>query len=135
LEVITAIGTPLLWWLAAIALVIGIIWALAGLDWRFGVVVMATFATWIPWLFAGRGAMFTFYSITMIPFMAIGLAMVLGVILGPARSGPRRQTGAAIVATIVALIVLDFAFMYPVYTAELLTRQQWSWRMWLQGWI
>ncbi|MDR2974818.1 MAG: phospholipid carrier-dependent glycosyltransferase [Propionibacteriaceae bacterium] len=135
LEVVTAIGTPLLWWLAALALVIGIVWALAGLDWRFGVVVMATFATWIPWLFAGRGAMFTFYSITMIPFMAIGLAMVLGVILGPARSGPRRQSGAVIVATIVALIVLNFAFMYPVYTAELLTRQQWSWRMWLQGWI
>ena len=135
LRVITSLGTPLLWWAACLALIAGLVWWLAGMDWRFGVAVLGTCSTWVPWIFTGRGAMFSFYSITMIPFMAIGLAMALGVILGPRNGGQRRQSGAVIVGAIVALIVLDFAFIYPVLTAELMTRTQWQWRMWLPGWV
>ncbi len=135
LRVITALGTPLLWWAAAAALVAALVWWLAGSDWRFGVVVLGMASTWLPWMFTGRGALFSFYGITMIPFMAIGLAMALGVILGPARSGPRRQSGAIIAGAITALIVADFAFNYPILTGELLTWQQWRLRMWLPGWV
>jgi dolichyl-phosphate-mannose--protein O-mannosyl transferase len=134
MRVITALGTPLLWWAATVALLAGLVWWLAGRDWRFGVVVVGFASTWLPWVFSNRGAMFSFYAITMIPFMVIGLAMALGLILGPARPGVRRQTGAVLVGTLVALIVLNFAFMYPLYTAQLLTHQQWSWRIWLPGW-
>jgi len=135
MRVITGLGTPLLWWAATLALIAGLVWWLAGMDWRFGVVVLATCSTWVPWIFSDRGAMFVFYAITMIPFMVIGLAMALGVILGPARSGPRRQSGAIIVGTVVALIILNFAFFYPILTGELITRRQWLWRIWLPGWV
>jgi dolichyl-phosphate-mannose--protein O-mannosyl transferase len=135
MRVVTGLGTPILWWLAAICLVIGLIWWLAGMDWRFGVVILGMASTWVPWLMSSRGAMFSFYAICMIPFMVIGLAMVLGVVLGPARTGPRRQNGAIIVTAVVCLVIVNFAFNYPVLTGELLTRQQWQWRMWLTGWI
>ena len=135
LRVVTALGTPLLWWLGAIALVIALVWWLAGMDWRFGVAVLGFCSTWVPWIFSGRGAMFSFYGITMIPFTVIALAMVMGVVMGPANAGLRRQRGTIIVGTLVALIVLDFAFNYPIYTGELMTREHWSWRMWLPGWI
>jgi len=135
LQVITALGTPLLWWAAAIALVAALVWWLAGMDWRFGVVVLATCSTWLPWVFSARGAKFSFYAVTMIPFMAIGLAMALGVILGPARRGPRRQSGAVIVGVLVALIIADFAFMYPILTAQMLTYDQYRWRIWWPGWV
>jgi hypothetical protein len=134
MRVITALGTPLLWWAATVALLAGLVWWLAGRDWRFGVVVLGFASTWLPWVISNRGAMFSFYAITMIPFMAIGLAMALGILLGPARPGVRRQTGAVLVGTLVALSVLNFAFMYPLYTGQLLTHRQWLWRIWLPGW-
>jgi hypothetical protein len=136
LRVISANGTPLLWWLAALALLAGLVWWLAGADWRFGVTSLGLLSTWVPWLTeTGGRPLFFFYAITMIPFTAIGLAMALGVVLGPAAAGRRRFVGAVIVGVIVALIILDFAFMYPVYTDRLLTRDHWQWRMWLSGWI
>jgi len=135
LRVITAIGTPLLWWAGAIALLIGLVWWLAGMDWRFGVAILGMASTWLPWAFSSRGAMFTFYTITMVPFVCIGLAMALGVILGPSRAGPRRQSGAIIVGVFLALVILDFAFMYPLYTGDMLTRREWQFRIWLPGWI
>jgi len=135
LRVITALGTPLLWWLAVIALLAGLVWWLAGMDWRFGVAILGMASTWVPWIISGRGAKFTFYTITMAPFMCIALAMVMGVILGRADAGQRRKTGAIIVGVATALIVLDFAFMYPIYSAGLMTRKEWQWRMWLPGWV
>ena len=134
MAVVTSLGTPLLWWAATLALVVGLVWWLAGMDWRFGVGVLGMASTWVPWILAGRGAMFSFYSITMIPFMVIGLALVLGAMLGPAGWGLRRQTGAIIVGTLVALIVLDFAFIYPVVTGAVVPRSQWLMRMWWPGW-
>ena len=135
LKVITAIGTPILWWAATLAIVLGLIWWIAGMDWRFGVAVLGMMSTWLPWVFSSRGAMFTFYTITIEPFMCIALAMVLGIILGPSRSGPRRQRGAIAVGVFLALVVLDFAFMYPVYTGDMMTRKAWQLRIWLPGWI
>jgi len=135
MRIITALGTPLLWWLGAIALIAALVWWLAGMDHRFGVVVLGYCSTWIPWMFAGTRPLFSFYAITMVPFMVIALAMALGVVLGPARAGRRRRNGAIVVGVIVALIVLDFAFIYPILTGELMTLRQWQWRMWLPGWI
>ena len=134
LAVVTALGTPFLWWAASLAILAGLVWWLAGMDWRFGVAVLGMASTWLPWTISGRGAMFTFYTITMAPFMCIGLAMALGVVLGPAGSLYRRRNGAILCGAVVALIVLDFMFMYPLYTGELMTRRQWLWRIWLPGW-
>ena len=135
LKVITAIGTPLLWWAATLAIIAGLIWWLAGMDWRFGIPVLGMLSTWLPWVVSSRGAMFTFYTITIAPFMCIALAMVLGIVLGPSRAGPRRQSGAIVVGVFLAIIILDFAFMYPIFSGDLLTRKEWQWRMWLPGWI
>ncbi|MDR1806590.1 MAG: hypothetical protein LBR33_01510 [Propionibacteriaceae bacterium] len=142
LRVISATGTPLLWWLAALALVVGLVWWLAGADWRFGVTTLAVLSTWVPWIMEVRWTgevqgrpLFFFYAITLIPFLAIGLAMVLGVILGPAGAGRRRFRGAIAVGTIAALIVLNFAFIYPILTDGLLLHSHWQWRMWFSSWI
>lgn len=135
LRVITGLGTPLIWWAATVALLAALIWWLAGLDWRFAVPVLMMCSTWIPWMFAGTRPKFAFYAITMIPFMVIALAMALGVILGPADAGRRRQRGAIIVGTYLGLVVIDFAFNYPIYTGALLSRLAWLARMWLPGWI
>ncbi|MFV0407475.1 MAG: dolichyl-phosphate-mannose--protein mannosyltransferase [Propioniciclava sp.] len=134
IRVITGLGTPILWWLAAIALVVCLIWWLGGRDWRFSVPVIAAMATYLPWFFSSDRPVFFFYGITIIPFTCIGLALVLGLVLGPADS-PERRRGGIIAGLAVALVAANFAFFYPIYTDQLLPYSQWMWRMWLRSWI
>jgi dolichyl-phosphate-mannose--protein O-mannosyl transferase len=134
LRVISGAGTPVLWWMAVIALVVGLIWWIGGRDWRFGVPIIAAMSTYIPWLAPTGRSLFFFYAITIIPFTVTLLAMVMGLILGPA-DGPKRFRGAVIVGALVALVVLNFAYIYPILTDGLLTRAEYYARMWLQSWI
>ena len=60
--------------------------------------------------------------------------MVLGLILGPANS-PGRRRGAIIVGVAIALVAVNFAWIYPALTDELLPYSQWLARMWLRSWI
>jgi len=137
LRVISGIGTPLLWWFAAIALVVAVVWWVAGRDWRFGVPVVAVAATWLPWVYQGvttTRPLFFFYAITIVPFTVIGLAMVLGLILGKARSSGRLR-GAIVAGLVVALVIVNFGFLYPVLTDVILPYNDWRLRMWLGSWI
>ena len=135
LRVISATGTPTLWWLAALALLVSIAWWVAGRDWRFGVPIVAGMSTYLPWFNYTERSLFFFYAITIIPFTAICLAMVLGLILGKANAGPRRRQGAIVVGVILAIVTLNFAFIYPIITDALLTQSQWLARMWFGSWI
>lgn len=134
LRVINGMGTPLLWWLAAIALFVGLFYWVSGRDWRFSVPVLGTLAVWLPWFLNADRPIFFFYAVVFVPFTVTGLAMVMGRILGPA-TGPHRRRGAIIVGTAIGLVIINFAFIYPVLTDELLTRPQWLLRMWLPSWI
>ena len=133
-RVVVGMGTPVLWWLAAAALVVGLIWWLAGRDGRFGVPVLGALATWLPWFASADRPVFFFYAITIIPFTTVGLALALGLVLGPARA-PSRRLGAIIVGVCVGLVVANFAWLYPVLTNDLLSHPMWLARMWLRSWI
>jgi dolichyl-phosphate-mannose-protein mannosyltransferase len=135
LRVISATGTPTLWWFAALALLVAIAWWVAGRDWRFGVPVVAAMSTYLPWFNYTERSLFFFYAITIIPFTAMCLAMVLGMILGKADSGHRRRQGAIAVGVVLVIVTLNFAFIYPILTDALLTQSQWLARMWFSSWI
>lgn len=134
LRVISGIGTPFLWWFAAAAMVIGVIRWLVGREVRFAIPVIAALVPWLAWFPNADRPLFFFYAIMMIPFTATVLAMVLGLILGP-DDHPHRARRAIIVGAVVVIIVLNFWFIYPILTDELLTRTEWSRRMWFRSWI
>ena len=133
-RVMIAMGTPVLWWMAVVALVVAVIWWIGGRDWRFGVPVVAAMATYLPWFASADRPVFFFYAITLVPFTVIALAMVLGLILGPA-AGRHRRRGAIISGVAVALVILNFAYIYPLLTGGILYYQDWLSRMWLRSWI
>ena len=134
LRVISAMGTPVLWWMAALALLAAVVWWIAGRDWRFGVPIVAAMATYLPWFANADRPVFFFYAICIVPFTVTLLAMMLGLILGPA-NGPHRRRGAIIVGVAVALVVANFAYIYPVLTDQLMIYRDWLSRMWLRSWI
>ena len=135
MTIITGLGTPFLWWMAAIALVAGVIFWVFGRDWRFAVPVLGMAATWIGWFPNADRPVFFFYAIMIIPFTATILAMCFGKILGPPGVRSTRRTGALIVGICVVLIVLDFAFILPILNDQTMPVWAWQLRMWFQGWV
>ena len=62
--------------------------------------------------------------------------MLLGVIMGgPRASANRRMWGTAVAGTFVVLVVVNFAWFWPIYTGELMTTPDWLERIWFKQWI
>lgn len=133
---VVALGNPIIWWAATIALVHQVWRWAARRDWRSGAVVLAVLAGWLPWLgFQGR-TIFTFYAVVFVPFLCIALAMSLGSMLGPADAEPRRRViGATAVGTILMLAVAAAWFFYPIWTGEVIPYSAWQIRMWFPTWV
>ena len=71
--------------------------------------------------------MFLFYALPAVPFMCLGLALVAGWVAR--RAGARRAVaarwGAAAVGGYLALVVVDFFYLYPVLAAQTLPYDAW----------
>ena len=138
--VVLGIGTPVLWWLSLLALAVMIGWWMVLRDWRAGAVLVGVAAAWLPWVAFPERTMFVFYALPLLPFLALAIVLALGLLLGPNADSPqfgviRRVVGGVISGVTMLLILANFAFMYPVLSAEPITREQWGERMWFDTWI
>ena len=133
---VLAIGTPAIWWTSVITLLFCLGWWLARRDWRAGAVLLGVAAGWLPWfLFAGR-TQFYFYAVAFVPFLVLSITLCLGLIIGSARaSALRRTTGAAVAGVYLLAVLLDFVYLYPILSAQVIPYTQWLARMWYHGWI
>lgn len=148
---VLAIGTPLLWWLACVALAY-VVWRwLFRRDWRAGAIACGVAAGWLPWFFYQERTIFLFYAVVFVPFLCLAVTMLLGAIIGPAAgkgtraelglttadpAGERRRTLGAIAAgVLVLLIIWNFIYFYPLYTGTSIPEDLWRDRMWLDTWV
>jgi dolichyl-phosphate-mannose-protein mannosyltransferase len=130
------VGTPALWW----AFVPAVLWAgwiaLVRRDWRGWAVLMAFLAGWVTWFSVPGRTMFLFYMTPLVPFLVIGVTLILGAVLGPARAGEqRRMIGLVAVCGYVALVVVNSAYLWPILSGQLITYEQWRDRIWFPSWI
>ncbi|MDX6208817.1 MAG: dolichyl-phosphate-mannose-protein mannosyltransferase [Frankiales bacterium] len=138
-------GTPAIWLPGVIALVVITWWAVARRDWRASGIAVGFATTFLPWLpFAayipGTGSksrtMFMFYELAGLPFVVLAITLCLGFVLGPPGAALRRRMlGAGLVGVYVALVVLNFWFLYPILTGGTLSHSQWAIRMLFPSWI
>lgn len=132
---ILGIGTPAIWWAGVIALAVAIVLWLGGRDWRFGVPVLGVAATWLPWFMYTERPIFYFYAVVIVPWLVIAVTLVLGKVLGPEDAGgTRRMWGAAFAGGYVLLVLLNFAYLHPILTAETIPKEAWLDRMWFRSW-
>ncbi|HJQ44284.1 MAG TPA: hypothetical protein VJ831_14445, partial [Jatrophihabitantaceae bacterium] len=143
---ILLIGTPLMWW-AFVPMLLWLAWHwLTTRDWRSGAIWVAFIAGWLVWFMHLKRTMFLFYMAPLVPFLILGVTLALGTLLGPAvqRTGDwvrdrrallRRRVGVAAVCTYLGLVVVDFVWMWPIFTGGLLTYDKWHWHMWLPSWV
>ena len=136
LRQVVLLGTPVLWWGGVVALLYAVYAWVARRDWRFGVAVVGVAATWLPWLRYDDRPIFSYYAVAVIPFTVIAVTLMLGRLLGSARASYRRRMyGAVAAGTFVVLVVLNFAWFWPIYTDELITTPAWLERIWFRAWI
>ena len=135
---VLAIGTPAIWW-AALPMLLALLWIwVSRRDWRAGAVVLLVLTAIVPWVRDDLGGrtMFLFYALPAVPFLCLGLALVAGwAVGGVTASARRRSVGTFGAAVYVCLVVLNFAFFYPVLAAQTLPYADWLDRMWLRSWI
>lgn len=143
---VLALGTPILFW-AFIPMLLWLAWHwFSTRDWRAGAVWFAFAAGWLVWFQNLDRTMFFFYMAPLVPFLIIGVTLALGVMLGPAlpadptsprmAAARRRRTwGQAGVCVFLAFVVMNFAWMWPLYTGGLLPTDVWRAHMWLPSWV
>jgi len=130
------IGTPTIWWGGILALLYAVGMWVGARDWRFGVAVVGTASTWLPWLQYDARPIFLFYAVAILPFVVLALTLTIGKLIGPSRApSPRRTAGIVVGGAFVVLTVLNFAWFWPIFTDQLLTHSQWMSRIWFQRWI
>jgi dolichyl-phosphate-mannose-protein mannosyltransferase len=133
---VLAVGTPALWW-AFIPALLWLGWlVLSRRDWRATSVLVAFAAGWLAWFAVPGRTMFLFYMVPLVPFLVIGVTLALGDLLGRARFGEtRRLLGLLGVSGYVALVVVNFVWLWPILTGQLITYDEWHARIWFQSWI
>jgi dolichyl-phosphate-mannose--protein O-mannosyl transferase len=135
LRQVLLLGTPALWWGGCLALAYALVMWVGARDWRFGLAVVGAAVTWLPWLRYDDRPIFSFYAIVTLPFLVLALVLAIGKLVGSGPPGPRRTVGVVVSGTYVVLVLLNFAWFYPVYTDELLTHAEWLDRIWFSRWI
>ena len=95
---ITLLGTPALWWGGCLAVLVAAALWVGARDWRYGVAVVGTLSTWLPWLQYDGRPIFIFYAIITIPFMILAITLLMGRELGPSSTPTPRRTLGVIVS-------------------------------------
>jgi dolichyl-phosphate-mannose-protein mannosyltransferase len=123
---ILGIGSPALFW-GGLMIVpyLTLAWRQAR-DWRAGAVLIPILSQFLPWLLVTR-PLFLFYMTPVAPFLALGTTYALRDLV---RSDVRRGVTWAAALLIIAVAVGVFVFFWPILTAEPITLEEWSRRIW-----
>ncbi|ALE75052.1 dolichyl-phosphate-mannose--protein mannosyltransferase [Pseudonocardia sp. EC080625-04] len=129
------IGTPALWWPAIPVLLWGLWRAVTRADWRWIAVLVGYGAGFLPWFLNLDRQMYFFYMMPVVPFLVLGVVLVMGRMLGHAgESERRRRTGRLVVAGWLALILVNFVWLWPILVGDPITQAHWQAELWLPSW-
>lgn len=132
---VMAIGTPAMWWLAFPMLGWAAYSAVVRRDWRYATVLVGYGAGWLPWFTTLDRQMYFFYAVVMAPFLVLGLALVISDILKRGRRAAEQRTlRLAIVSAYVAIVVVNFVWLWPILTAQPISPEHWQQELWLPSW-
>ena len=133
---VLALGTPVLWWVACVALLYVLYRWLLRRDWRAGGILCGVAAGYLPWFLYQERTIFFFYAVVFLPFLCLAVAMAAGALAGPPGTDERRRAAGIVgVGVLVLLVVWNFIYFWPIYTGHPIPMDAWRHRMWLDTWI
>ncbi|CAB4732286.1 unannotated protein [freshwater metagenome] len=136
LRQVLLIGTPMIWWTGIVAVLFAAAMWIGARDWRYSVAVVGVASTWLPWLLYDDRPIFLFYAVLTLPFVVLALTLAIGRLIGSSREpSTRRTVGVVVAGSFLVLVLLNFAWFWPVFTHELMTHSAWLDRIWFARWI
>ena len=134
---VLALGTPVLWWSATIALAVLIgLWAWQfyhrNVDSKLTFILLGVIAGYLPWFFFQKRTVFSFYAIVFEPFLILALVYCAKLFIDRSKNPANAQV---IILGFVAVVFLNFIYFLPLYLGEVITYAQWHMRMWFPSWI
>ena len=134
---VLALGTPVLWWSATIALVVLIglwVWQFynRNVDKKLTFILLGIIAGYLPWFFFQKRTVFSFYAIVFEPFLILALVYCAKLFIDRSKNPANAQV---IILGFVAVVFLNFIYFLPLYLGEVITYAQWHMRMWFTSWI
>jgi dolichyl-phosphate-mannose--protein O-mannosyl transferase len=134
---VLALGTPLLWWIGTIAIAVVIGYWIRSLihhrvDSAASIVVLGVTAGYLPWFAMQQRTVFSFYAIIIEPFLILAIVYCAKLLL---ESDLKPAVSQSIVGVLFALTLLCFLFFFPLFTAQVITYEDWHLRMWFDSWI
>ena len=134
---VLALGTPVLWWSATIALLFLIgLWAWQfyqrSIDKKLTFILLGVIAGYLPWFFFQKRTTFSFYAIVFEPFLVLAIVYCAKLFIDKSKNPANAQV---IILGFVAVVFLNFVYFLPLYLGEVITYAQWQMRMWFVSWI
>ena len=131
---VLALGNPIIWWAALLAVPYQLWNWIANRDWRSGAILAGIVAGWFPWLLYLDRTIFTFYTVAYVPFIVMAVAFTIMKLLQ--RKPPQQQRWmVALVGLYLFAVVAAAWWFYPIWTGEVIPYTQWQLRMWMPTWV
>jgi hypothetical protein len=131
---ITALGNPLIWALALVALVSLTLTWVRTRDSKIGMILLGMVGGYLPWLLYLSRTTFQFYAVVFLPWMllALGYWLKTQVELAPADTRAKAYSWVAVALGASLVLSIFFSSVWLGYTTP-----YWFWRihMWLPSWI
>lgn len=142
IAVVSTVPNPLIWYAGVAASIYLIYRVVRGYVQRmpvgaeFSVPLVGLAVTYVPWLMFPERTIFQFYTVAMMPFLVLAIAVTLREIAGK-REDPlyRRQSGERTVLIFLGFTVLLSAFFYPVWTGMNVPYDFWLIHNWMPTWV
>ena len=129
---ITALGNPMIWWAAILALsVLAASWFRTR-DKTTTLLALGLFAGYVPWQLLQNRTVFEFYAVSFSPWIILFLVAGLREWF---RNSPNPSRAANWISGFIFLTVLGSAFFYPIWSGMWIGYDLWHMMMWLPSWI
>jgi dolichyl-phosphate-mannose-protein mannosyltransferase len=132
------LGNPAIWWFAIPCMVYCAVVAYRERRYAPAFIVLAFASAWLPFSGVPR-VMFLYHMFGSLSFMMLAVAYALArlrrsFVLGLDFAGLRLPalTGKHLALAYLGLVLLTFAYFYPLWTGAYLTGDSWTHRMWFQ---
>ena len=123
---ILALGTPILWWAATLALLVTIGFWFSKRERQAEILLVVIGASYLPWFAIQERTMFSFYAIAFEPFILLTLVYLLSKVV---------KNQQKIATAFGAIVLVNFLYFLPIFLGLVITYNSWRDRMWLPSWI
>lgn len=135
IRVVTILGNPAIWWAGTLAALGSIVAWFVTRQGRWAVPVVGVLSGWLPWFLNGDRPIFSFYAVTVLPFMVLAIAMLADLAYRCAATVRSRYVVVVLSGALAVAAIGLFCYFYPILTDQLIPYDAWYSRMWTPRWI